>query len=81
MFIILVVVMVLQVYMYVNTIKIYSLNMCSLLYSTSIKLLKKTQVVKSVDVGLCVCDKLAASQSVQTLSLDTQGGRQIDTNM
>ena len=54
MFIILVVVMVLQVYMYVNTIKIYSLNMCSLLYSTSIKLLKKTQVVKSVDIGLCV---------------------------
>jgi len=42
MFIILVVVMVLQVYMYVNTMKIYSLNMCNLLYSkyTSIKLLK-----------------------------------------
>ena len=61
MFIILVIVMVLQVYMYVNTMKVYSLNMCSLLYSkyTSIKLLKKTQVVKSVDIGLYVCDKLA----------------------
>ena len=75
--------MVLQVYMYVNTIKIYSLNMCSLLYYkyTSIKLLKKNQVVKSVDIGLYVCDNLAWSQSIQTLSLDTQGDRQIDTNM
>ena len=61
MLIILVVVMVLQVYMYVNTIKIYSLNMCSLLYYkyTSIKLLKKNQVVKSVDIGLYVFDNLA----------------------
>ena len=61
MFIILVVVMVLQLYVYVNIIKTYSLTMCSLLYAnyTSIKLFKKTKELTSVEIALYVCDKLA----------------------